>query len=96
MEKDEVAYDTSCYGMEINAILRSTQQTKDIDEAVKDCLDNIYSLIDDEKFEQAESAINDLENMWAIIIPNSPKLRLHSRLKSRLLVMAHDLDKKRA
>lgn len=75
MEKDEVAYDTSCYGMEINAILRSAQQTKDIDEAVKGCLDNIYSLIDDEKFEQAESAINDLENMLGDNHPELTKVK---------------------
>lgn len=78
MEKDEVAYDTSCYGMEINDILRSTQQTKDIDKAVKAYLDNIYELIDDEEFEQAESAINDLEK---VLGDNHPEL---TRVKTAL------------
>lgn len=71
MERDEVAYDASCYGMEINDILRSTQQTKDIDKVVKESLDDIYALINEEKFEQAEFEINHLEE---VLGDNHPEL----------------------
>lgn len=61
VEKDEITYDASGYGMEVNDVLCSTQQSKDIVDAVKERLDAVYMLIDDGEFDKAKSEIAELE-----------------------------------
>ena len=61
VENDEVTYDASGYGMEVNDVLCSTQHSKDIVDAVKVQLDLVYALIEGEEFEKAKMKIAAME-----------------------------------
>lgn len=61
VEKDEITYDTSGYGMEINDVLCSTQHSRDMVETVKEQLDTVYKLINDEQFDQAKLRISAMK-----------------------------------
>lgn len=75
IENDEVTYDVSGYGMEINDVLRSAQQSKDIADAVKEQIDDVYTLIDHAKFKDAESEIIKLEEMLGSSHPEINKIK---------------------
>ena len=61
VEKDEITYDASGYGMEVNDVLCSTQHSRDMVETVKEQLDTVYKLINDEQFDQAKLRISALK-----------------------------------
>lgn len=61
IEKDNIFYDASGYGMEINDVLRSTQGSDDMVQPVKKQMEIIYDLIDNGMFEQAKTEIKNLE-----------------------------------
>lgn len=75
VEKDEITYKTSSYGMEVNDVLCSTQHSKDIVDAVKEQLDAVYTLIENEKFDQAKSRIAALEQTLGDSHPELNKVK---------------------
>ena len=75
VEKDEITYATSGYGMEVNDVLCSTQHSKDIVDAVKEQLDAVYTLIESEKFDQAKSEIAALEQTLGDSHPELNKVK---------------------
>ena len=74
-EQDEITYETSGYGMEVDDVLRSTQHSKDIVDAVKKRLDAVYELIGNEEFDRAEVKINELEQMLGDSHPELNKVK---------------------
>ena len=75
VEQDEITYETSGYGMEVDDVLRSTQHSKDIVDAVKKRLDAVYELIGNEEFDRAEEKINELEQMLGDSHPELNKVK---------------------
>ena len=75
VEKDEITYDTSGYGMEVNDVLCSTQHSKDIVDAVKDQLDAVYALIENEEFDKAKLGIAALEQTLGDSHPELNKVK---------------------
>ena len=56
-------------------MLRSTQHSKDIVDAVKKRLDAVYELIGNEEFDRAEEKINELEQMLGDSHPELNKVK---------------------
>ncbi len=71
VENDEISYDRSMYGMEINDVLQYAQGSQDMDKNIRSCLDQLYGLIDDGEFEKAKSRIIDLE---MLLQPDHPEI----------------------
>ena len=75
VENDEIFYDVSGYGMEINDVLRFTQGSRDIVEIVKKQMDQLYALIDERKFDQAQEKISELEKSLGLDHPELNKAK---------------------
>lgn len=75
VEKDEIFYDASGYGMEINDVLRSAQGSDDMVESVKMQIEMLYDLIDSGSFETAKEKILNLETLLGTDHPELNKVK---------------------
>lgn len=63
VDRDEISYGRTDYGMEINDVLISTQGSEAMDKSIKRQIDAIYKLIDDGEITEAESKTAELEQV---------------------------------
>lgn len=62
-EKQNVNYPADCYGYEVEDVLRFRQESVSRPKNVKILIDKINELVDDEKFEDTESILEQLEEI---------------------------------
>lgn len=75
VEKDEISYDMSAYGMEINDVLCSAQGSNDMVESVKMQINALYELIDEGEFERARKEISSQEELLGTDHPELNKVK---------------------
>ena len=51
------------YGRDANSILREVMQVGERPEEIQTMLSDFYQLVDEEKIEEAEALLNDIENI---------------------------------
>ncbi len=75
VERDEILYLDSGYGLEINDVLRSAQGSQDMAASLKEQLDMLYNLIDQGEFQEAKETVSVLEKELGADHPEVNKVK---------------------
>lgn len=62
IDKEEIEYSNSHYGIDINESIQEFQQTDELPRSIKQLSDKIYDAVDDGKFNGAELLLKELES----------------------------------
>ncbi len=75
MEKDDVKYTDSQFGLDVNNTLRQCQKTENVYPQVQEQMDQFYLLIDEEDYSKAKDILEKLENEMGSTNPLLTKMK---------------------
>jgi predicted ATP-binding protein involved in virulence len=71
----------SIYGKDSNSVLKNNMDTPIRSEAIQTMFDNFYKLLDEEKFENAEKVLEEIDNLVADYDPELASCRIKLKME---------------